>query len=191
MAQSFDPATGELKGGAQPLASGVLNDTSMWHLDVSASDDGLLVFSGGTLADMQLVWLDRSGKDLGVVADNVMWVSARISPQGDRAAMEMGGESSTPDIFVLDLTRGVRTRLTFGPVTNESPIWSPDGQWIYYSSLRNSHYSIFANLPMAAARRKAYLRAITTIFPLTYLATARHSCCPSVQITKLVFGPSR
>jgi len=146
MAQSFDPATGELKGDAQPLASGVLNDPSMWHLDVSASDDGLLVFSGGTLADMQLVWLDRSGKDLGVVADNVMWVSARISPQSDRAAMEMGGESSTPDIFVLDLTRGVRTRLTFGPVTNESPIWSPDGQWIYYSSLRNSHYSIFRKL---------------------------------------------
>jgi Tol biopolymer transport system component len=146
MAQRFDPEKAELKGDPRQVASGVINDSSMWHMDVSATEDGLLLYSGGTLGDMQLVWLDRSGKDLGVVANNVMWVAARISPQGDRATMEMGGESGTPDIFVLDLARGVRTRLTFGPVTNESPVWSPDEKWIYYSSLRNGRYSIFRKL---------------------------------------------
>ncbi len=46
------------------------------------------------------------------------------------------------DIWVLDLARGVRTRLTFGPVGNVSPIWSPDGKWIAYSSARNGHFAI-------------------------------------------------
>jgi Tol biopolymer transport system component len=43
---------------------------------------------------------------------------------------------------VLDLTRGVRTRVTFGPVGNVSPLWSPDGKWIAYSSAQNGHFAI-------------------------------------------------
>ena len=43
---------------------------------------------------------------------------------------------------MLDLARGVRTRLTFGPIGNVSPIWSPDGKWIAYSSARNGHFSL-------------------------------------------------
>jgi Tol biopolymer transport system component len=43
---------------------------------------------------------------------------------------------------VLDLARGVRTRLTFGPIGNVFPIWSPDGKWIAYSSARNGHFAL-------------------------------------------------
>jgi Tol biopolymer transport system component len=32
------------------------------------------------------------------------------------------------------LDRTVRTRLTFGPVSNTFPAWSPDGHWIAYTS---------------------------------------------------------
>jgi len=151
LAQSFDPAKGELKGDAQPVADGVINDFSMWHMDVSATEEGLLVYSSGTLGSQQLVWLDRSGKDMQVVADNVLWATARLSPQGDRAATSMINASSSEAIFVLDLARGIRTRISFGPVTDEWPIWPPDGKWIYYSSLRNGRYSLFRRL---AARQR-------------------------------------
>ncbi len=43
---------------------------------------------------------------------------------------------------MLDLARGVRTRLTFGPIGNVSPIWSPDGKWIAYSSARSGGFAI-------------------------------------------------
>ncbi len=165
LAQSFDPAKGELKGDAQPIASGVMNDPSMWHMDVSATEDGLLVYSSGTISPMQLVWLDRSGKDVGVAADNLTWVSARLSPRGDRAALQMDTGAGTADIFVLDLARGVRTRLTFGPVSNSSPRWSRDGKWIYYSSLRNGRYSIFRKLADGSNAEENVFTGDHDVFP--------------------------
>jgi eukaryotic-like serine/threonine-protein kinase len=144
LAQSFEPAKGELKGDPQPVASGVILDGSDWHMDVSATEDGLLVYGSGATRTSQLVWLDRSGKDVGVAADNIAGSPLmHLSPEGDRVALQMESGMGTADIYVLDLARGVRTRLTFGPVSNVIPRWSPDGKWIYYSSLRNGHYGMF------------------------------------------------
>ena len=47
------------------------------------------------------------------------------------------------DIWVLDLARGVKTRLTFGPVANTNPVWSPDGKWIAYASMREGHSNLY------------------------------------------------
>jgi len=165
LAQSFDPAKGELKGDVQTVASGVMDDPSMWHMDVSATDDGLLVYGSGTMGAMQLVWLDRAGKDAGVAADNFTRVLARLSPQGDRAALQLDSGVGTDDIFVLDLARGVRTRLTFGPVTNETPRWSHDGKWIYYSSLRNGRYSIFRKLADGSSPEESVFTSEHDVFP--------------------------
>ncbi len=146
LAQNFDPAKGELKGEPEMVASGVIDDPSTWHMDASVAENGLLIYSGGAVASTQLVWVDRSGKDTGIAADNLASVSASLSPQGDRAVLQMESGTGTADIYVLDLARGVRTRLTFGPVSNAGPKWSADGKWIYFSSLRNGRYSIFRKL---------------------------------------------
>ena len=47
MAQPFDPSSGTLSGEPQNVAKGVMNDASTWHMDASASNDGLLVFGSG------------------------------------------------------------------------------------------------------------------------------------------------
>jgi eukaryotic-like serine/threonine-protein kinase len=142
MAQPFDPDNGTLSGEAQGVAGGVVNDVSTWHIDASVSDNGLLVLGRGGIAEWQLVWLDRTGKLLGPVADKLTNLgNARISPQGDRLAM--GIDAGMNDVWVLDLTRGVRTRLTFGPVQNVGPVWSPDGKWIAYNSDRDGHSTIY------------------------------------------------
>ena len=135
MAQPFDPAHGTLHGDPQILAKGVMNDSSTWHVDASASDDGLLVFGSGGSGDLQLVWMDRATKQVSVFLEKVTnLLAARISPQGDRVALQI--DAGMQDIWALDLARGVRTRLTFGPVANLDPVWSPDGQWIAYVSPR-------------------------------------------------------
>ena len=138
MAQVFDPAGGSLTGEPQTVARGIVDDATTWHVDASASEQGLLIVGNGASGDWQLVWVDRTTKAITTVADKIFNMRlARISPQGDRVALEL--DSGTADIWVLDLVRGVRTRLTFGPVQNNNPVWSPDGKWIVYNSDRNGH----------------------------------------------------
>ncbi len=141
MAQPFDPASGMLSGEAHAVAKGVMNDVSTWHMDASASADGVLVFASGGSGDLQLLWLDRTGKQIGVAADKMSNLRfAVLSPQGDRVALQI--DAGVNDLWVLDLARGVRTRLTFGPIMNIGPVWSPDGKWIAYTSRRDSHITI-------------------------------------------------
>jgi eukaryotic-like serine/threonine-protein kinase len=142
MAQPFDPGAGKLKGEPRILARGVMNDVTTWHMDASAAENGLMLYGSGGNADLQLVWLDRTGKKIETIADkfaNLM--GAHISPQGDRVALQI--DVGVNDIWVLDFERGVRTRLTFGPVQNTTPVWSPDGKWIAYASLRNGHSNLY------------------------------------------------
>src|SRR5580704_19021987 len=142
MAQRFEAASGTLSGDVQSLARGLENDVSTWHMDASASEDGLLIFGSGALGDLQLVWLDRDTKQISVIADKVANLQyAAISPQGDRLALQI--DSGQNDIWVLDLARGVRTRLTFGPVANTYPVWSPDGKWVAYASPRAGSSAIY------------------------------------------------
>jgi len=142
MAQPFDASAGTMSGEPQAIASGVVDDISTWHTDVTASNNGLLVLGSGGTADWQLIWTDRIGKQTGIVADKLTNLqTARISPQGDRLALQI--DTGMNDIWVLDLARNVRTRLTFGPVSNTSPVWSPDGKWIAYNTDRNGRSNIY------------------------------------------------
>ena len=141
IAQPFDPDSGKLSGESQSVAKGIVNDISTWHVDASAASNGLLIYGSGGKGDWQLVWADRTGKQIGVVADKLSNLqTAVVSPQGDRVAIQM--DNGQTDIWVLDLMRGVRTRLTFGPTQNVGPVWSPDGQWIAYTSDRNGHSNL-------------------------------------------------
>jgi len=141
MAQPFDPGKGTLSGEPRNVAKGVMNDVSTWHMDASASDSGTLIIGSGGIGVVQLIWMDRATKQTSIVADNLSELQlARVSPQGDRVALQI--DSGINDIWVLDLARGVRTRLTFGPVANTRPVWSPDGKWIAYASARGGKYEL-------------------------------------------------
>ncbi len=141
MAQAFDPAKGTISGEPHSVAKGVMTDVTTWHVDASATAGGLLIYGSGGGGDVQLLWMDRSGKPIGTIADKLNNLQdAVISPQGDRIAMQI--DAGMNDIWVLDLARGVKTRLTFGPVANTAPVWSPDGKWIAYMSKRGDHFSI-------------------------------------------------
>ncbi len=140
MAQAFDPAKGTVRGEPQSVAKGIVHDATTWHVDASAAGSLLIYASGGT-GDWQLLWMDRATKQISVFASKVTNLQyARISPQGDRIALDI--DNGQLDIWVLDVVRGIRTRLTFGPLSNEYPVWSPDGKWIVYAADRNGHSNL-------------------------------------------------
>ena len=60
----------------------------------------------------------------------------RVSPDGRRIAVHVFEEGR--DNWVLDLRSGAFTRLTFDPGEDETPVWSPDGKWIFWTSTREN-----------------------------------------------------
>ena len=132
LAQKFDPTTGTVSGDPVPLASSVEYDSGTWHTTFSASQNGLLVYEPGSKAlGTDLFWLDRNGKILNKVGELAFYKGGgRLSPDGKRLAVSMGDPQA--DIWVFDLARGSRTRLTFGGATYLMPSWSADGQKIIY-----------------------------------------------------------
>ena len=98
------------------------------------ADDGSLLYTRGTSARTeQLVWIDRSGRVLEKPAPPMVGlVGLSLSLDGKRVALSATEQENT-DVWALDLTRGTRTRLTFGADRDWAPTWTPDGRQIAYT----------------------------------------------------------
>ena len=168
-AQPFDPESGKLGDRPHAISSGVAEDGNTWRAIFGVSSNGLLAFAGGSQALTQLAWFDRTGKQLGTIGEKFPGLSQgqqglRISPKGDRVALSIPG--SITDIWVLDLLRGARSRLTFGPVGNNFPIWSPDGNWVAYNTITKQGNSI-CRRPSAGGADEVLLEGGTSEYLLT------------------------
>ena len=139
-AVAFDST--RLEVGGAPVV--VLDDVVVKNsgaADFAVSNDGLLIYLP-TLTDGEglrsLVWVDRDGQEepLQVPPDNYRTV--RISPDGRHLALD-----ATHDIYVWDVARQVRTRLTFDPALDRFPVWTPDGSRILFASNRAGAYNLF------------------------------------------------
>jgi hypothetical protein len=77
MAQPFDPANGTLSGEPRSLAKGVMSDVAPGIWTPPPAADGLLVFGSGGSGDLQLIWVDRNGKQIGTVAEKLTNLTSR------------------------------------------------------------------------------------------------------------------
>jgi Tol biopolymer transport system component len=100
----------------------------------SVALDGTLVYLGyPAFRQMRLVWRDRKGTYVGQLIQLQRAISEpAISPDGRFVAVS-AKEGGNPDIWVHDIARGIKTRLTFDHGDDSRPIWSPDGKKIVFS----------------------------------------------------------
>ncbi len=148
LAQAFDAGTLEFRGDPTPLANNVMTLSSGAGRAVfSASENGVLVYAVGRGPGedtFELEWFDRTGKKLGTLGDKAHYRGLALSPDGQKAAVTMlDPDRGLSDIWVYDVKRNLRTRLTFEPGNVSDPIWSPDGNSIVYASRRKGNEDLY------------------------------------------------
>jgi Tol biopolymer transport system component/predicted Ser/Thr protein kinase len=149
-AQKFDPVAGKLSGEPVPVADHVQYDVGTWHTSFTASDDGILVYEPGSASSgLDLVWMDRTGKLMGTVGERDIYRGMRLSPDGRRLAVSIG--DPRPDIWIFDLARGIRRRLTFDDATHFMPSWSSDGQRVAFMTQSGGGGNFSSDLHAKAA----------------------------------------
>ncbi len=103
----------------------------------SVSADGTLVYNGAQGSrQTQLVWKDRSGTTVGTIGEpQIAILTPNLSP-GDRSVAAWGIEEGAGDIWVHEVQRPVKTRLTIDESRDGHPTWLPTGDVIAFSSSR-------------------------------------------------------
>ena len=132
VAQPFDPESGTLSGVAVPVLNNLRDDVGVWRSIFSVSRNGLMTYQIGSASAVksQLMWFDRAGKTVPVCeAEEKGIIDVRLSPDNKKAAF-----AGATAIWICDLERNTKTRVTFDDQVLLQPSWSPDGKTLLFAA---------------------------------------------------------
>ena len=143
-AVAFDLGRLEVVGTPATVLEGVVT-TGAGAADVAVATNGSLVYvpgAAGGSAQQTVMFVDRQGRasplpglPLGSYRD------VRVSPDGARLAL-----ATQADVWTYDFVRATLSRLTTDSASDRSPLWTPDGQRIIFTSLRAGYPELFWRL---------------------------------------------
>ncbi len=142
LAQRFDPDNLEVIGEARPIT----DDVGVGEADraeFGVSDDGMLVYQTNASASLnKIVWVDRTGAEVGQIGEPGAYDDIFLSPDETRLAITTF-DGSQADIWVYDLERDVKTRITFDERPDITPLWSHDNKYVYHSNNRSGRFAVY------------------------------------------------
>ena len=143
IARLYDTNRNEVSG--EPVTIARSPATTDVALSLSASANGSLAFLAGAFAaDQQLEWFNRAGEAEGKVGALGIYYTPRLSPDGGKIAVAIAPAASpTRDLWIFDQALHNQTRLTFDQLHNWTPVWSPDGATLAYSSNPKESFHIY------------------------------------------------
>ena len=161
-AQSFDLGHFGLHGEPAPVVQRLNADlgdrgTLAGMASFGLSENGVLAYRADESPQVlkQFAWYDRAGRSLSTVGDPADYTSPALSPDGRWLAVGVRDQTSrSRDIWLLDLLRGTKVRLTNDPGDDMNPIWSPDGSRIAFTSDRAGHRDLYIKSPFGTAREE-------------------------------------
>jgi Tol biopolymer transport system component len=171
LAQRVDERTLRAAGQPVPLAENVVHDVFLGRAVFSASEHGLLVYqTGSAVLPSRLVWLDRTGTNVGVIDEACFCSWPSLAPDGQKAAIAATHPATgNSDIHVYHLGDGQKQSLTFDETHEGHPAWTPDSKRIVLTSTRRGFRDIYWTDALGAgpqevlfaSDRDKYVHAVT------------------------------
>ena len=167
MAQPFDAQRLELTGEAFPIAEQIRVNTATPPTGIfSASESGVLAYQTGVgVTSSQLTWLDRSGKQMGVLGDRALQVDLRLSPTASGLPrsfpIRRGGQTSGFTTWRAGSGRGSRS-------TRQTTMWRfgrPTAAASLFDQIAKGTTTSTKKLPAGRARRNCCWRTISKSYP--------------------------
>ncbi len=175
MAQPFDVRTLRTTGDAFPIADNVALDTSS-ATGASGTPDGMIAYlQGAGTPTTELSWRDRSGKVLGAVLEPGVYNNLSLSPDERRLAVAIeAGSPPNRDVWIVDLARGLPTRLTFDPGSDGGGGWSSDGANLAFVSNRRGAFNVFTVSSTQPGTEQPLFESKTSVYMPSWSPDGRH-----------------
>ncbi len=143
VAVPFDARRRRVTGAPVSIASGLRTGsfTTVGRTAVSATGRLIYVARGpSSFGDpTDLIWISRGGVATPIYPGwTGVFQSVALSPDGRRAAVGLATEN-TEELQVRDLSTGSLSRVAIPGTLLRDPVFSPDGQWLYFVGLGASH----------------------------------------------------
>jgi eukaryotic-like serine/threonine-protein kinase len=170
LAQRFDPSRFKAEGEPFTLGEQLEVETRPFNAAFQVSGNLLVYRTGSDALRSQLAWIDRSGKQIGEVGDPIDQMAVALSPDSTRAVVSiLDPARNTRDLWIYDLTRGLRTRFTFDPADEILSVWSADGQDIVFSSRRKGRLDLYRKSSNGAgAETPLYSDNQNNLYPVSW-----------------------
>ena len=163
----FDPGTMEPSSGATSMVEGIRTaGLTTGAAQYGFSENGSLVYVPGfTGTGFRLVWVDRDGQVEPLPFEPRDSSNLDLSPDDQRIALQILGDDGEWDIWIYEADRAGGQVLLTTEGNNIRPVWSPDGEWVFFASHRGGNYDIWKRRADQSLEAELVLETEASVYP--------------------------